>query len=183
PPKTVSNKNTIDWDKVSDSKKDCLRKGPYLWNAVVENTDSNEKREINNFDAGSCSEIGKRGFPVLIQKGAALEKGKATVSLASKDAVASFGRKANELTIAVKNSGTCPSNFKIGPTVVNATSGEVSTDYSISCNSPETGNLDKGKDAKLTCTIPQGIPSAFNIKVEISPDGMEYYSKEYRLSV
>src|SRR3989338_1720776 len=37
PPKTISNRNTIDWQKVSDSKKGCVRKGPYLWNAVVEN--------------------------------------------------------------------------------------------------------------------------------------------------
>ncbi len=184
PPKTVSNRNTIDWQKVSDSKKGCLRKGPYLWNAVVENSEiKDEKREIKNYDADSCSEIGKRSFPILIKKGADLDSGKATVSLASKDAIAAFSKKGTELTIAVKNSGSCPSNFKINPTIINPTSGEIAFNYPITCNGYETGNLEKGKDAKFLCTIPQGIPTSSNIKVEISPSDMSYYSKEYRISI
>lgn len=183
PPKIVASRGTVDWEKIIPKKAGCARKGPYLWNAAVKDLDEKRDREINSYSKDVCNNLGERSFPVLIKKGSKFNKGKATVSIASKDALATFSRAAGVISVALKNTGSCDSKFKITPTIINATSGDPISELQVACLPAGSASLKRGKVATLACALPPVDLSAYDLKIEISPDGMEYYAKEYRIGL
>ncbi|HIJ98188.1 TPA: hypothetical protein H1012_00045 [archaeon] len=182
PPKISSTRGIIDSTKISDQKKDCVRKGPYIWNAKVWDIKKGETKTITGFDASSCSELGSRTFPVLIKRGAEYNNGEVKTSIASKDAIASFSRKGSEILITLVNSGTCSSGFAVSGKIVNATSGEIYSGPQPACDFA-VGQIKSKEKQSFSCTLPKSIPSGNHLKVEITPDGISYYSKEYRIVI
>ncbi len=173
------NRWVIDWSKIGDSKKSCVKKGPYIWNAAVEDSTDSSKGEIKSYDTSTCSELGKRSFPVIIKKSGAVHNGKITVSVASKDAIAAFAKSGKEVKITLLNSGTCTSFFTISAKIINETSGSTIPGAEVSCNPSTTASLMPKQSSEIVCSIPDIGVSAYALKAGISPEGMDYYSKEY----
>ena len=188
PPRVLSTSGVIDWDKITPEKAGCARKGPYIWNAVVEKS-SGVQKTISSFDKADCPELGSRSLPVIIRDSGNSETGKATVSVASMDAQATFSKVAdNEAYIKLINTGSCISEFEVTAAATNSTSGEIFADVQVDClklkkTSGTVGGKSPGRTLEFKCTILNGDFSLYDLKVEISPADIPYYKKEYRVSL
>ena len=197
----AAQRGVVDWDKARAAKADCVKKGPYIWDAVLldetllkeQLIEAKEKNDLANLlfaftnniaqikgIPAECSPISKVKTPVLIKRGQSLHRGILNVSMASTDvAITDWKRKGNAISLVVISTGSCqPDKVRI-----NMKASIVETDTDLPSGMPITvvsiSNLFAPQNGEA---VEINIPAVSPILVQLPDESLEGTSLKIELT-